>query len=350
MTALFSAPTTVIVGAGASADFGAPLASELWSGVVRSCSALGQARQKHESGGYRKTADQFLKEIKRDNPGGYAYLSAVRSEDDDLRTLPRQIAEQVNRANVHTSVDDFLRDHPKLIGPLRTLIADEIFKGLYSIDREDHSVWHLRRECFAYEFQNVREGSGPVRNWIRLFSGVCRPLVRRAREISPVCVISFNYDRLFETVLSSFWNSSEVEYPPFADCFRFLYPYGSFSDLPEKVTDAGQWLSLQAKGIGLAGSGSTSIDELRVAIANSRQIFALGFSFSEANSQLLGLHDQLGTRIFAQNYNGNDKRLSRVLQSLHAKPADFGSLPDLLVNGFFEQPAPPLPSEPFILT
>jgi hypothetical protein len=140
-----------------------------------------------------------------------------------------------------------------------------------------------------------------------------------------------------ETVLRRHWDQSELSYPKVDDCFSFLYPYGAFSDLKRDVDNPGPWLIEEASQIAITGNGpSPQKTVARKALREAHQIYMLGFSCSTTNMNWLGLDDELGKKIIAQNYNFDDQRLRRVLKSLNAQ-SDKGSMIDLVRNGFFEQ-------------
>jgi hypothetical protein len=140
-----------------------------------------------------------------------------------------------------------------------------------------------------------------------------------------------------ETVLREFWAQSETPYPPFDDCFEFLYPYGAFPELPRRVSSSGPWLVKQSEQIAITGDGpSGQKTSARKALEGARQIFMVGFSCSDTNMEWLGLNAKLGKKVFAQNYKGEDQRLARVLARINAE-SDTGSIIQLVRNGFFDQ-------------
>lgn len=349
---MFSSPTTLILGAGASVDFGAPLGEPLWRRISQQTGALSGACDASGHG-----TGQLLRNTRYDDPKAYAYYSEVFSLHDDPATLAaimghamgaqhvqhsneilRRIAERTGGADVHTSVDDFLRDNPSLLRPIRTLIAGLLFESLYERDSENHQQWNLRQQLTRFKFNGPSDGR-EIDNWVRLFVGICRPMLNRVTQetLVPVTVISFNYDRVMETVLSHFWAQSERPYPALDLCFKFIHPYGAFGELPWSVTDAGEWIKAQATGIGLAdGKGSQEAKNIEAALSEAKQIFSLGFSFTDTNTQLLGLTNKHGPRLFVQNF-GKDQRVARTLTKLNATATESGSIPQLVRNGFFEQ-------------
>ncbi|MBX3429981.1 MAG: hypothetical protein KF779_10395 [Hyphomonadaceae bacterium] len=253
----------------------------------------------------------------------------------------RRIASRTGSADVHTSVDDFLRDNASLLRPIRTLIAGLLFESLYERDNENHQQWNLRQQLTRFKFNAPGDGR-ETDNWVRLFVGICRPMLNKVAEgkLSPVTVISFNYDRVMETVLSHFWTQTERPYPPLDQCFKFLHPYGAFGELPATVTDAGEWIKAQAANIGLAdGKGTQEATNIEAALTEAKQIFSLGFSFTDTNTQLLGLTNAHGPRLFAQNF-GKDQRVTRTLHRLGAAATEAGSIPQLVRSGFFELEGP----------
>ncbi|MBL8551749.1 MAG: hypothetical protein JNJ73_17305 [Hyphomonadaceae bacterium] len=330
---MFSSNTTIILGAGASYDFGAPLGEELWRRVIQNSSSLVAVYEQFWDRPVVGGVERFLQSQKTPNPKAFAYFSTLKGMEGDVHASATSVAETIRRANFHTSVDDFLRDNPSLRDPVRTLIAAVLFEGLY----EQHErSWQLRRGCFEPSFQSPWR-AGTVENWIRLFVGVCRPLVLKAQTLTPVQVISFNYDRLLQTLLQQMWPVAERDYPPLDQCFQFHYPYGAFSELPTELHDSSTWILQQFENLGLAdGTGSSVVDEVRAAIDEADQVFSVGFSWTETNLQLLGISAG-GEKFHVQNFGGQDARLARTLSRLGIFKTDAGSMSDLVRNGFFEQ-------------
>lgn len=362
---MFTSPTTIILGAGASYEFGAPLGAALWDQVAQNTQLLAK-RYASRAGG---TLTRELNPVGNENltPEARAYYNEIErllTEDAvaidgimgeagisarlnlKLNTVLQKIAERVADANVHQSVDDFLRDNPKLLPPLRVLMAASVFQGLYESKESYPSEWRLRPLVFEKRFTSPHtkaKVTAKVDNWLLRFVGMCRPILIKAGSTPhKVKVISFNYDRLMETVLERYWQKAERDFPPLCDCFEFIYPYGSFSEFPDTVQRPGKWLQEQSQGIGLAtGEGNAKSKAVRTALNEAVQVFSIGFSFTESNIALLGLQQAHGPRLFVQNFQDQDTRLKAMLKQRFDKATTFTApLAQLVSDGFFEQVGP----------
>jgi len=337
---VFSSPTVIIIGAGSSVDYGLPLGKALWDQIVSDCDTLPNHLSEYIAKNIVASADVYFRDTSSDNPKAYAFFQLMRDAQGRVEyQQAKALAETVKRANVHDNVDDFVRDHPSLKKPMQALIAGNLFAHLYQKEN-GKSGWNLRPYLFASPLQG---GPFPkAENWVRRFAGLCRDRLQPiSGGVSPVkacvTVISFNYDRLMETVLREFWDKAETKYPRIDDCFMFLYPYGAFSELKRNVPDAGAWLVDQSERIAITEIVRSPQKALaREALENARQVFMLGFSCSDTNMEWLGLNAKPGKKVFAQNFRAHDKRLQRVLSDMNAR-SDISSMIELVRNGFFNQ-------------
>lgn len=362
---VFSSPSVIILGAGASYEFGAPLGESLWGQIINATASLQRTFEQYVERRNRfHTISQLLQDHRFEDPMAYAFFSEIVALYDEPTVLDditgmknassqfsnnphgviARIAQRVKDANFHTSVDDFLRDNPSLLRPLRILIAAIIFQGLY--ERESDRQWTIKQLAYTARFNNPHDSKLMVDNWYQRFIGGCRPMLIDTTPITPVTVISFNYDRLMETILGEHWQKAERKFPAFTECFKFIYPYGCFAEFPKVVPEPGDWLRKQATGIGLAdGTESSELESVRAAVMEAKQVFSIGFSYTETNMRLLGLAAEHGPKLFVQNFGNADTRLSRTLARFPGATTDAGSIAQLVRDGFFEQRSqePPTP-------
>ena len=347
---MFSSPTVIIIGAGSSVDFGLPLGKALWERIVSDCNTLPKHHSEFVANQLTAKPDEYFTYASLTNPKAFALFSLMRDARGNVdHQMAKALAEKLARANVHDNVDDFIRDHPTLKRPMQALIAGNLFDYLYQ-HNQSKSGWKLRRRFFDLKYNEPHGSVKNVENWIRHFVGLCRNQLQnitRGEGVFPITVISFNYDRLIETVLREFWAQSETPYPNIDDCFDFLYPYGAFSELRREMTDAGPWLAEQSEKINITGNGPSGSKTIaRKSLDDARQIYMLGFSCLSTNLKWLGLDAKLGKKIFAQNYRGVDQRLARELAKINAQ-SDTGSVIELVRNGFFEQRGTMLLIDPY---
>lgn len=337
---MFQSATTLIVGAGASFDYGLPSGPELWTSTKRKILDASdfdkEQIEQHLGSGAR------VQLLNAKSPTARAIMQAYANESagDKLAGL-HLLASAVLEDDVHSSVDDFLLDNPSLAAPIKAVVATYLLGRLYT-SRDGR--WIRKHELVAREIRTGDAKKPIISNWCRVFVGQCRDFLRESGAEFPVTVINFNYDRVLETVMQNFWDRTERPVDSFGDCFRFIYPYGCFSSLPEEINRPDSWLAEQSQFLGFAGgSDPERAAELHAIIDQSRTIFMVGFSCGTANANLLGLSKSHGARIFYQNFGNLDTRLNRTLAKFDTPSAraDIGSCSDLIANGFFWQDAPP---------
>ncbi|RYZ14729.1 MAG: hypothetical protein EON61_02585 [Alphaproteobacteria bacterium] len=327
-------------------DFGLPSGPGLWSNVKEIVSSIRDGLTPRNP-----YADDPLITLAHlmgrgsNSPQAKAMLSTLRGRAPDPQFRLAEIAGLMNNADVHASVDDFLRDHPSIRPEIKIAIAAALFEKLYA-QHEETKVW-VRSSDLLSDRLHLRP-TGETTNWCKKFVGACRPFLRGVDSPAKLTIINFNYDRLLETILRHYWDMAETTYPPFESCFEFLYPYGAFSDLPTTIVAPAPWICQQADAIGLAdGFNTDASDILKARLSASQNIFCVGFSCAKANEQLLGLNAHHAWKIFYQNFNAVDIRLDRVMKRLGVRTdrRDTANMATLVTNGFFEQDAATLPKD-----
>ena len=329
---VFDQPTTIIVGAGASLDFGLPSGPALWETVCRKIVGAYDGILEQQRG-YFSPADA-LRLVAQSSLSASALVRSLHPDSANAVVQLRELAETVSKSDVYYSVDDFLLDNPSMTESIKAVVTAHLAGTLYT---KAHRRWIRKPELI----DKLHNSSGTtVLNWIRMFVGLCRSFLRRNSVRSKVVIVNFNYDRLMETVMRVLWERSEASFPEFDKCFSFVYPHGAFSDLPEEIDDPERWVLKQASSIGFAGGEANHPGLVaRKALDDSRTIFMIGFSCSAANASLLGLTRAQAPRIYYQNFEHRDVRLSRVMANLGAPvhSADPRGCADLIGNGFFDQ-------------
>lgn len=340
---MFNSPSSIVVGAGASFDFGLPLGGELWNEIVTRCRQT-LSVVSDDSLSRTRSISAIADECRASDPVTFAFLSNLPDTSLTCTTVLYSLMNAIDRADVHPSVDDFIRDNQSFGNPLRALIAGILFTGLY--DRPGNT-WHLKSSLLERTIPTPQrrrnaadERPPPALNWIRAMVGQFRQMLGpKIVPRFPVRVVNFNYDRLFAHVARHFWNNAEAQYADFDKCFEFIYPYGSFSELPDTVHDAGEWLLEQSRNLKTADAYTKNKgSHLEATVRLSDQIFLIGFSCGKANADLLNISERGdGSALYAQNYGGKDVRLARYLASINADAVDNGSMSELVSNGFFDQ-------------
>ncbi len=271
------------------------------------------------------------------DPKLFAYASAMLEcrVAGQAQLSPSFVAEAIGADRVYLNVDEFVRNNPSIAAPITALVAANLFEKLYALK---DGAW-VRKPELLYPKLPDRAERSHINNWMPLFVGLCRQWLSVGGDVAPLHVISFNYDKVFETVLRERWEQSELRYPAFDS-------YGAFSHLPIQCVDAAYFLAGEYKNLGFAGSDAPVIKEISEAIIAAERIFSVGFSFAPANVRILGLcSDDFGKfwinmRMRVQNFGGNDVRLTRALEGLFPGIApsncDTAGADQLVSNGFFE--------------
>jgi hypothetical protein len=336
---VFTTRAVIIIGAGASADYGLPLGNGLWKRIIKDCEQLPEHLSQFVKNTSRR-ADSYFHHVREGDPKAFAFFSLMRDLHGNIDLgQAGALSQTVKQAHVQDNVDEFVRDHPSVKRYMQALTAGNLFQDLY--ERENGtSHWRLKPHLFD-PVRSVFPTPGLVQkieNWIRQFVGLCRNHLQRVRggnDLLPVTVISFNYDRLFETVLREFWAKSEKSYPDLGRCFEFIYPYGAFSELKQQITGAGPWLLEQSEQIAIMHDEPSPQQRMaHEALDLADQIFMVGFSLSDSNMEWLDFDANHGRKVMAQNYKSEDKRLERLLAVWPGR-SDPGSMIQLIRNGFF---------------
>lgn len=329
---MFETPTTLVVGAGASLDFGLPSGPQLWDAVRRKITeAFHRALEQQQS--YYSAVDS-LRIAAQTSLSTEVLIRSLNPDGAKAFGQLREISDAVSNADVHSSVDDFLLDNPSMTTAVKGIVAAHLAGSLYT---ENNRRWTRKRGLVD---KLTNSGDPTTLNWIRVFVGVCRSFLRNKKVRSRLIIINFNYDRLLETVMRVLWERSEAAFPDFDECFSFVYPHGAFSDLPEEIREPANWILRQASSIGFAGKPGNEVEAIaRKAIDDSYTTLMIGFSCSAANAVLLGLARRHAKKIYYQNFDHKDARLTRVMRNLgtpdlHADPNGCAALVN---NGFFEQ-------------
>lgn len=312
----------IIVGAGASFPYSLPLASTLLYDAIDRISSVTKKYKEITTGRRLYSPVNAKISISNADPVGGAVLNAI---SDPL--TPLDVCETFHEHLVHQNLDDFVRDHPSLTGVVAALISASLFAAMY---KRKEFYWELR--------DDLKLAGTSIRNdWMRQFVGVARPLASKDNKLT---IISFNYDYLLERSMRKYWHGAETEYPQLDDSVCFIYPHGRFSQLPERVNDPMLFIDEQAKNLRVGASrDEVARANAKEAVKQATGIYAVGFSFSDNNVELLGFDKLRSSVAYIQNFENRDIRLRRKLHEWgHSNMRqDTGDMNTLVTNGFFEQ-------------
>jgi hypothetical protein len=301
---MFEKPTVLIVGAGASADFGLPLGPKLLETFINQFFAA-----KIEFGNQGPIMVGKLSNSELWDKRHRAVYEAINRSEQSVSHLKAEDLEKfvdVARFQTEPSIDRFLRDHPEHSEIGRFLIAFEILSSCYSQFDElenrrlpDFKV-PLNTKWVAKLINEIREASdvGP-----------------KAIQDNKISIINFNYDQIIESALDAqLANTSVHKGVNWSDFLEIIHVYGKI-EVPQGVFNFNSVLSQSAKNASqisyIHNSKSEEVFRSRIAacrklLADAEKIVSLGFAFDDANVELLGLESYThGKKITALNYDGN---------------------------------------------
>lgn len=273
---MLSKNTTFILGAGASADFGFPTGGELINNLTDILYFRGNLSLRAEGDEY--LLHYFRK--KRDHTNRYLQAShAIRD------ALPHNL-----------SIDNFLKDR-----------NDDLFDEIAKL-----AVTRIIKEAEKILFTNFKDEFKWIRDLITIIKdGYSKEDVKKIFE--KVKIITFNYDRSFEFLLShavaNAYTITIKEALEIVHTINIVHPYGSLGKISEEIEfsksrkmidDHFNKDKLPEISGGLKTFSETLADGIQNQIQNAieyadRLIF-LGFGFHKSNLDLLNLDNNLSNK------------------------------------------------------
>ncbi|MEO6608375.1 MAG: hypothetical protein ABIN69_07885 [Aestuariivirga sp.] len=300
---MFRKKTVIIVGAGASRDFGFPLGPELLD-LLRKCLVQGRQEFRNKGGLYGQIGGKELLLQK------YRLLYQHAGENQNLELGFDVAALDAFQHSIDgqtiTSIDRFLRDHPEHSEIGRFLIALEIVARSYSkVDTND--------ECFLPDFS-----TGASTEWIAFLINELREGASDASELreNKLTIVNFNYDTTIERALDAqFSKTSRHKGASWKDCVKMLHVYGQVAPLEKhlrwsnffsQVQESAKTLSYIDGRMHHSPDFSSNLNTCANALVDAEKVCSIGFAFDEANNALLGLsQNHIPEKTFALNYDGN---------------------------------------------
>jgi hypothetical protein len=322
---MFVDPTVLIVGAGASVDFGYPLGPSLLKNIVNSLESARKALiQGHRP---KSSSDAEWLEYKY-----WHFWESMQSRGFLEAELQGFIS--VARNQTISSIDRFLRDHPELSKIGKYLLALEILSCTYEKRQGAHSET-LHPFPRDYSMPNGLFWIQHLINELR--EGASTPQELQKNKIT---IVTFNYDvELEQAFEAQFANTSVHRGAKWQDCLEIIHVYGEVTK-PMQNFERGKFLndvatSLSTLSIIGEGSASTNWDAkvkaIRQKIISAQRLISIGFSFDPANIEVLGLERSgVGEKLSVLNYDRNSG-VSRILRDLNVldrnvfEPHMFGS-------------------------
>lgn len=319
--------TVLILGAGVSAPFGIPLGGEL---IDQIASAIGVERRSLESandpfgtqlenacryGAYQP--DGFFAfpihgaiARKYSNLDQQKFDKARFSEDRDrLYRLGTLLSNQCSE-----TIDDFIVENPSYAELAKIAIAALLLKKCYYQPNA-----HAAKPWAPHVFDGRTFGQNDERNWIHLLINVIRQGIRKGEvtKDNKIKIVTFNYDRILEYVLSRQFSNTEAGHGNYADFIDIYHVHGRFEDVATENLDFAAMTLRWASGVHVVNEQTVPkevVEARKVArelISDAIEIYCVGFAFSGPNCRLLGL-DNLQLRqpnlrryLYYCNYDGN---------------------------------------------
>ena len=302
---MFNNPTVLIIGAGASAEFGMPLGSSLMTKVANAVT-LGNNSQPNDA-----LFSQRLRSCLGNDRG------------EEIFKLGAKLASVVSQFKSMDEALHFLSDEPDIVELGKLAIA--------------HEVMNAERNSQLFKAIEANDpGAGDTNNtWANAFLRLALSASRRqelSKLFANVTVIDFNYDRVLPQYL--YWvlqRNLEIPKDAAAECVRnltVLHPYGSLGQLEwQSETD---FLTYGADHGNLAQIGSrirTYTEEahaaertqIETAIGKAEVFVVIGFGFHRQNIKIVSpaVPFRAGVRAFLTVYaigDGNHDAITREMR------------------------------------
>lgn len=307
-------PIAVILGAGASADFGIPLGGGLYDKALSYLSDF-----------ETEWKEAFEKLILPDSNRMRAYFQGSEPyqtlfdnsfHDDGSASLNRisDLRALMEKAPVY-SLDTLALENPEHVKICKFLtaycLAETINPNLF----EKIEGYNEPKEWdFLKRKINTNTTEGHIDNWLHLFVSMMRA-AKRENPDTQYNFISFNYDGIAENVMKHLWSLPSDNLGPFEDTTSFFYPHGQL-----------KWKS-DARGITrldisdfeeaiLFAHNKEHKDGFPPAIKaleESEQVFSLGFNFAPENIASLDLLKASEKKsLVYQNFDKNEGLDNRI--------------------------------------
>ncbi len=318
--------SVIVVGAGASAEFGLPSGEGIMSHFQK---WKIPENTRGPSAGYEAAMNDF-----------YCFLHHCGPLKCDLRMG----LELISRSAAG-SIDLFAHHQKEYIALAKAMSTWSILR---KIDKAETRVVtpQFKGESFIVDGRQVIP---TVSNWLSHVARSYYGTVEKASQLDPatLTIITFNYDRLVERGLTSFISAAfpdvEAEQLP-----RVVHVHGAFDRL--KTQRDAYEVAKQADKIRFvletAKQRPPEIQDAVRALKTADAIYCVGFAFNVLNRELIEL-DQHSNKMFVLNYDGH-AGLSHTLEVMRvpqdrvwrgnrSTPRGVG---DAAKEGFFEQRLP----------
>lgn len=326
---MFEKPTVLIVGAGASFDFGFPIGSKLATEITNGLNLVYDA-------GQLRSGDAHMAESLRIAFGAAGYSNIVPAARVVSAGLP-----------AFKSIDDFLYSHSDN--------PEVMLAGKVAVARIIAGCEAMSAVAGLWRGEDLPSALAPFRTtWLQELVQTLVTGVRRSDAIDVfknLSIVSFNYDRAVESLLYfAIQPALNIDSATAAEALRRLQvfrPYGGLGRLPITGGDSVPYGETSAAEIAkMAGRIQVYTEDLgerpdlvrmtEHLVSAERYVF-LGFGFHKQNVKLLSLDEEAmkkGRRIYGSAYGENSDATRRLIQDRLGEafgrasmPADLGIYP-----------------------
>jgi hypothetical protein len=307
---LFKDKTVFVVGAGASAEYGLPVGTELAEIIADSMWFKG---------------DGFGNLINKDDPTIYFALKNHFKGTDKLNKhfdAARKIHEGIKHVD---SIDNFLDMHHN--------DKETVFCGKTAIVK---AILDAEERCqLSYDTSNIYntiDFDRVNKSWLKPFFKqltLGRPKPDIEKVFEGITIICFNYDRCIEhyliRVLNKAYSIDLKDAAKLVASLEIYHPYGTVGELHTPLNPQGVAFGAELKREGLISAAQgihtyteqiedqNTIDKVKQAIANAKSLVFLGFAYHKQNIDMLK-PDKPGriSSIFGTAYNLSDYNVTEV--------------------------------------
>ena len=347
---MFDRQTVIVLGAGASAQFGFPLGDALRNQII---SGIGSLGNRFVDSDFPRLESIGADNVDFFNKNPFLALASYMSSPLAQPNLPENVqSEQMlsklfefhedMKIQTHDTVDQFISANPKhqFIG--KVLLSQQIMLVMY--ERAGHQ---LRLRAFADREYHHR------RNWYQQLINRIRDGAQDSQSLvnNKLSVVTFNYDRSLERALETSLANTEIHQgADYKKVVSIFHVNGTPSELPRDVTNVGNFILECAQNFHLVEEAvGSEVKEVRVqahsAISNAEGVYVLGFDFDPSNVSAIGLREASHKgRVVCLNFDGHPGLQQKIIRLGIPESGIFGGSRDAplhidqaLSNGFLER-------------